>query len=305
MQKIEEVLDKNKWRLLDLFMDLDKNKDWKLQESDFHRECTQLGITDAMLDELLMAYGSNQKRIKYKELAKGRTDLIADKRNSIKESSSNFSINSSGGFLPKAGLLRFKDSNSDMKSQSIDLQKEPLKTQPIIKEAISERSDVDIDEFRGNNERVLFSRQDSTISRTSSDSNGFLRVPSIDSRETFYPPVNTENRGTSAPIFYSIKYASRPPTAKTKDKMNIAEMIVEFRNKVKVDTDNLRNAYGSVDLSEQQFKAFEYPQDIEKSKIISDILDKQRQAREMKVLEEKKEWERKRLRMKLKMKNKI
>ena len=30
MEKIEKYLEENKWRLLDLFKDLDKNKDWKV-----------------------------------------------------------------------------------------------------------------------------------------------------------------------------------------------------------------------------------------------------------------------------------
>ena len=84
MQKIEESLDKEKWRLVDLFQDLDKNKDGKLQGSDFKRDCERLGITDGMLEELLMAYGNAHKKIKYKELARGRTELSIDRRNLIR-----------------------------------------------------------------------------------------------------------------------------------------------------------------------------------------------------------------------------
>ena len=84
MQKIEDSLEKEKWRLVDLFQDLDKNKDWKVQESDFKREYSRLEITDAMLDELIMAYGNIQKKIKYKELARGRTELSIDRRNTIR-----------------------------------------------------------------------------------------------------------------------------------------------------------------------------------------------------------------------------
>lgn len=80
MQKIEEALGEHKWRLVDLFRDLDKNQDGKLQSDDFKKRCTQLGITEAMIDELLMAYGSSTKKLNYKVLAKGRNDLAKDKR---------------------------------------------------------------------------------------------------------------------------------------------------------------------------------------------------------------------------------
>jgi hypothetical protein len=90
MQKIEESLDKERWRLVDLFQDLDKNKDGKLQESDFQRECDRLGITEAMLEELLMAYGNIHKKIKYKELARGRTELSIDRRNLLRGTSETY-----------------------------------------------------------------------------------------------------------------------------------------------------------------------------------------------------------------------
>ena len=84
MQRIEEILGENKWRLIDLFSNLDKNKDWKLQDSDFRRECKKFGINDDMLDELLMAYGTDEKKINYKKLVKGRSDHLNDKRVLIK-----------------------------------------------------------------------------------------------------------------------------------------------------------------------------------------------------------------------------
>lgn len=141
-------------------------------------------------------------------------------------------------------------------------------------------------------------RHVSAISKT--NSSDLLKAPSIDSREGFYPKENTETRGTSAPAFYTIKTASTPPTTKTKDKMNVSEMLDEFRNRVKIDNQNIK-LNSSINLSDKQMRGFEYPQDMERSKIISGILDKQKKERERKILEAKMEWERKRRELKEKL----
>ena len=39
MEKIEDFLEKNKWRLIDLFKELDKDKDWLILKSDLSRQC--------------------------------------------------------------------------------------------------------------------------------------------------------------------------------------------------------------------------------------------------------------------------
>jgi hypothetical protein len=39
MEKIEDFLEENKWRLIDLFKDLDKDKDWLILKSDLSRQC--------------------------------------------------------------------------------------------------------------------------------------------------------------------------------------------------------------------------------------------------------------------------
>ena len=85
MEKIEQAIEEKKWRLLDLFKDLDKNKDWKVNREDFIREYASgnLDVTDVMLDELLMAYGNSHK-LEYKNLAKGRSCLLSDRRKQIK-----------------------------------------------------------------------------------------------------------------------------------------------------------------------------------------------------------------------------
>lgn len=38
MESIEEFLEINKWRLIDLFRDLDKDKDWLVLKSDLIRQ---------------------------------------------------------------------------------------------------------------------------------------------------------------------------------------------------------------------------------------------------------------------------
>lgn len=85
MEKIEQAIEEKKWRLLDLFKDLDKNKDWKLHREDFLREYAKgnLEVSEGMLDELLMAYG-NFQNLDYKNLVKGRSCLLSDRRRQIK-----------------------------------------------------------------------------------------------------------------------------------------------------------------------------------------------------------------------------
>jgi hypothetical protein len=143
-------------------------------------------------------------------------------------------------------------------------------------------------------------RQSSSISKASTQSSfystntsGLLKAPSTDSRDGFYPTEhNTENRGTSAPAFYTVKTATNLPTAKAKDKMEVSEMLAEFRNKLKID---------NINLNEKQIRGFEYPKETERSKIISGILDKQKQEKEKLILQAKLEWERKRREIKEKL----
>ena len=136
------------------------------------------------------------------------------------------------------------------------------------------------------NEKIK--RQSSSVSKSSAYSSSFnstntsslLKAPSIDSREGFYPTEhNTEHRGTSAPAFYTVKTATNLPTSKTKDKMEVSEMLAEFRNKVKMDNENLKSVT-KINLNEKQMSGFEYPKETERAKIISGILDKQKQERE-------------------------
>lgn len=95
MEKIEKYLEENKWRLLDLFKDLDKNKDWKVYKADFVRECKKgrLDINDSMIEELVNALGtSKSNKINYKSLAHGRMSNLLERRSALRGNLSNLFI---------------------------------------------------------------------------------------------------------------------------------------------------------------------------------------------------------------------
>jgi hypothetical protein len=95
MEKIEKYLDENKWRLLDLFKDLDKNKDWKVYKADFVRECKKgrLDINDSMIEELVNALGtSKSNKINYKSLAHGRMSNLLERRSALRGNLSNLLV---------------------------------------------------------------------------------------------------------------------------------------------------------------------------------------------------------------------
>jgi len=82
MEQIEKFLNDNRWRLVDLFKDLDKNKDWRVKRDDLARECRKgrLEISDSMIDELITVLGSKTSKINYKSLSKGRTSHLSERR---------------------------------------------------------------------------------------------------------------------------------------------------------------------------------------------------------------------------------
>lgn len=88
MQQIEEFLAENKWRLVDLFKDLDKNKDWKVMKNDFIRECKKgrLEISDSMIEELVIALSTSKSsdKINYRALANGRTSHLFERRSQLR-----------------------------------------------------------------------------------------------------------------------------------------------------------------------------------------------------------------------------
>ena len=86
MEHIEKFLAENRWRLVDLFKDLDKNKDWRVKRDDLIRECHKgrLDISDGMIEELVAALGSKTFKINYKSLAHGRSSHLSERRAQIR-----------------------------------------------------------------------------------------------------------------------------------------------------------------------------------------------------------------------------
>lgn len=86
MERIEKFLAENRWRLVDLFKNLDKNKDWRVKRDDLIRECRNghLDISDGMIDELVAALGSKAFKINYKSLARGRSSHLSERRAQIR-----------------------------------------------------------------------------------------------------------------------------------------------------------------------------------------------------------------------------
>lgn len=86
MEKIEKFLNENRWRLVDLFKDLDKNKDWRVKRDDLIRECRKgrLEISESMIDELITVLGSNAFKINYKSLARGRSSHLSERRSQLR-----------------------------------------------------------------------------------------------------------------------------------------------------------------------------------------------------------------------------
>lgn len=82
MERIEKFLAENRWRLVDLFKDLDKNKDWRVKGNDLIREVRKgrLDISDGMVDELVAALGNKAFKINYKSLARGRSSHLSERR---------------------------------------------------------------------------------------------------------------------------------------------------------------------------------------------------------------------------------
>ena len=87
METIEIFLEKNKWRLIDLFKDLDKKKEWVIIKSDLMREYEKgrLNANELLIDELVNALGAGKaNKINYKSLASGRHSHLLDKRNELR-----------------------------------------------------------------------------------------------------------------------------------------------------------------------------------------------------------------------------
>jgi hypothetical protein len=86
LEKIEDYLRENRWRLVDLFASLDKNKDWRVKTSDFILECKQqrLILTESLIEELIMALSEkNSHYLNYKGLARGRSSHLSERRSQL------------------------------------------------------------------------------------------------------------------------------------------------------------------------------------------------------------------------------
>lgn len=170
-----------------------------------------------------------------------------------------------------------------------------IKSQPSI-------SDTQIHEPKPINEkeaaRIIevqsYSPRESRASKQSDQSSTFLRVPAIDERREIYPTMITTSRGTSAPTFYTVRYASKASIIRREtEKFTIADALADFRRKNKENAENLKKPNSSIDLTDKQLRAFEHPEDTEKSKIISTLKEKRRKEIQLEKLEIKLERERK------------
>lgn len=86
LERIEEFLQENRWRLVDLFATLDKNKDWCVKKIDFARECKKkfLVISDSLIDELIAALSdTHSDYLNYKHLARGRSSHLSERRSQM------------------------------------------------------------------------------------------------------------------------------------------------------------------------------------------------------------------------------
>jgi hypothetical protein len=87
MQNIESFLEINKWRLIDFFKDIDKNKDWVIIKTDLMRqyEMGRLNANELQIEELCSALGSGKSNsIDYKALASGRSSHLLERRKELK-----------------------------------------------------------------------------------------------------------------------------------------------------------------------------------------------------------------------------
>lgn len=259
IERIEAVKVEKKWRLVDIFKDLDKNKDWRLHKEDFMRECRKgnLNVTDAMVDELLMAYGNYQKKLDYKMMAKGRTSLLNDQRRNLKESQSSFSFNDSSNQskLTTPHELSFESTNLSFNmKQSKDKFQSELNIIHEIKSA--------------------------------EQKNRHLKVPSDINKlqPEKYPEML--DRSTSAHSVYSIRMASDAIQAQIKsDNIKVNEKVAEFRAKLKTEYENVIQSIERIDNDklESVARAFSHPIELDRGLIL----------RKLKLKEEKRRWDEK------------
>lgn len=83
LQILDQHLKEQKLRLIDLFTDADKNKDWKLSRDEFIKQCNERNIplSKALLEDMLINLDMNlDDELDYKELSRGMNLARREKR---------------------------------------------------------------------------------------------------------------------------------------------------------------------------------------------------------------------------------
>ncbi|CAF1155872.1 unnamed protein product [Didymodactylos carnosus] len=89
MERIEEFLETNRWRLVDLFRKMDRDKDWNILKQDFMHmaEQQQLFISEENAEELMCVFCKDAKvPMNYKKFARGRLQYKREERARLRES---------------------------------------------------------------------------------------------------------------------------------------------------------------------------------------------------------------------------
>ncbi|CAF0895723.1 unnamed protein product [Brachionus calyciflorus] len=211
MKNIEEFLAVNKWRLIDLFKDLDKNKEWHVKKEDFIRECKngRLEIPDPLIDELINTLNNPKtNKLNYRELARGRSSHLSDRRNDIKTSS-----------IDSENLI----------AQNMNEKRQYTLSNSSVQSLSTSKSDP---------------RYES--SRSISQLSNYLQVPKIDSNMDYYPSlpnddIKTVERSVSVASSRLLVKRSNSELSSKKDLMETKSKMEEMRHRsIKEYTDCLQ-----------------------------------------------------------------
>ena len=195
LEKIEEFLQENRWRLVDLFASLDKNKDWRVRKEDFVRACRrselfQLSLSDSVIEELITALSHpNSDFINYKRLARGRSSHLSDKRNQLLQSVESIHMDE---FIPAELQQLHKSKSTSLSSSTNKLDRRQESRQTSDRETIPSSNSA--------KQRFVSHSTDSLSQYSTSPSMNpnYLQLPKIDTRPDHYPlPRTLVNRGTS------------------------------------------------------------------------------------------------------------
>jgi len=273
MEKIEQAIEEKKWRLLDLFKDLDKNKDWKVNREDFIREYASgnLDVTDVMLDELLMAYGNSHK-LEYKNLAKDGSNFVSDSYETQKTGDKFKDISTSTAFRTMTDS--FLSDNT----------KQTPRTVPKIQKG-SEKT-LTVNEPDSKNQRKA------SIAKKSQDSakkSLYLAVPEPDTREERFPD-NFKDRAISAQSQFSIIEPSKHLLNRQKlENSTSINLKASFREKIEGDYEKCLKFFDLDSSVTNIARALHFPHETERATIIKKLKDKETKKRdeEMRIEKEK------------------